>query len=119
MACKVTLQKMAEYEALGFEFIFTDGSAKTTEGLGAVGGGMDVTNRGSGNILPTSLSAKNKPITGLSCMLSSKPLTKPLAKWSLSLTPIMSTRVSIIGHINGGRMGGSPHRGWWRTPTYG
>ena len=38
MACKVTLQKMAEYEALGFEFIFTDGSAKTTEGIGAVGG---------------------------------------------------------------------------------
>ena len=38
MACKVTLQKMAEYKALGFEFIFTDGSAKTTEGIRAVRG---------------------------------------------------------------------------------
>ena len=29
---------VAEYEALGLEFIFTDGSAKTTEGIGGLRG---------------------------------------------------------------------------------
>ena len=118
MACKVTLQKMTEYQALGFEFIFTDGSAKTTDGIGAVGG-YGCHHPGKWEF-STYLPIREKQTNNRAELYA---VIKAIDKATGKVVIVTDSEYVYKGVnnklINGGRMGGSHPRAPLRTLTYG